>query len=136
MDQTQPNPPKTEKSQPNPTHGSTQPMDNSETHWTSQWRTYADNVALPAFARRAAVRRAALDRYLLPAGPQQQTDRRTDAWQVHRPCSAGSANKMSMHCIAEAINENCSNIHWEKGKSKIYITTSTQKMLQVAYSLT
>jgi len=36
--------------------------------------TYANNVALPAFARRAAaVRRAAIDRYLLPSGPQQQT---------------------------------------------------------------
>jgi len=31
--------------------------------------TYAGNVALPAFARRAAERRAAIDRYLLPAGP-------------------------------------------------------------------
>ena len=46
--------------------------------------TYADNVALPAFACRATVSRAAIDRYLLPAGPQQQssplwltTDRRT-----------------------------------------------------------
>ena len=42
--------------------------------------THADYVALPAFARRAAVRRAAIDRYLPPAGPQQQTcsDRQTD----------------------------------------------------------
>ena len=38
-----------------------------------QLPTYADNVALPAFAGRAAVRRAAIDRYLLPAIPQQQT---------------------------------------------------------------
>jgi len=30
--------------------------------------TYADNVALPAFARRAAVRRAAIDRTLSPVG--------------------------------------------------------------------
>ena len=34
---------------------------------------YADNVALPAFARRDAVRRAAVDRYLLPAAPQPQS---------------------------------------------------------------
>ena len=34
-----------------------------------QLRTYADNVALPAVARRTAVRRAAIDRYLPPAGP-------------------------------------------------------------------
>jgi len=54
------------------------------------------NLALPAFARRAAVRRAAIDRYLLPVGPQLgQTAGRTDARQMHRPCSiyyAGSAN--------------------------------------------
>ena len=35
-------------------------------------------------AHRAAVRRAAIDRYLLPA----RTDGRTDARQMHRPCSA------------------------------------------------
>jgi len=42
-------------------------------------------VALPAFARRAAVRRVAIDRYFLPAAPQQQfagkyirTDGQTD----------------------------------------------------------
>jgi len=44
---------------------------------------YADNVALPAFARRAAVRRAAIDRYLLATAANfadGQTDgRRTDA---------------------------------------------------------
>ena len=48
--------------------------------------TYADSVALPSHphspaARRAAVCRAAIDPYLLPAGPQQQsllTDGRTD----------------------------------------------------------
>ena len=34
-----------------------------------QLPTYADNVALPAFARSAAVRRAAIDRDLLPVGP-------------------------------------------------------------------
>jgi len=58
-----------------------------------------------AFARRAAVRRAAIDRYHLPAGSQQQTlllwhilgqtDRRTDTVPFHRPRSAyytGSAN--------------------------------------------
>jgi len=32
VDPIQPNPPKTEKSPPNPTHGSTQPMDNSGVH--------------------------------------------------------------------------------------------------------
>ena len=35
-------------------------------------------------AHRAAVRRAAIDRYLPPA----RTDGRTDARQMHRPCSA------------------------------------------------
>jgi len=37
--------------------------------------TYADNVALHAFrvARRVAVRHERIDRYLLPAGPQQQS---------------------------------------------------------------
>ena len=68
---------------------------------------YAENVALPAFAatrRNAALcccgaGRAAIDRYLLPAGPtaaNPQTDRRTDTVLFHRPCSAyyvGSANK-------------------------------------------
>jgi len=66
--------------------------------------------ALSAFARRAAVRRAAIDRYFLPAGPTAanrssgytvvgpyaRTDRQTDARQMHRPCSvyyAGGANK-------------------------------------------
>ena len=64
----------------------------------AQLHTSADNAALPAFARRdatAAARllltagRAAIDRYLLPAGPTAanppsgvrrmgQTDRRTD----------------------------------------------------------
>ena len=57
-----------------------------------QLRTYADNVALPAVARRTAVRRAAIDRYHPPAGPtaatyvavnrptdgQTETDRQTD----------------------------------------------------------
>jgi len=67
---------------------------------------------MPAFAaaRRAEARlllsagRAAIDRYLLDAGPTAAnprqrrangTDRRTDARQLHRPCSAyyaGSAN--------------------------------------------
>ena len=59
--------------------------------------TYADNVALPAFARvrRAAVRRAAIDQYLLSAGPQQQNlqqrrvaagwDKQTDVRQIHKP---------------------------------------------------
>jgi len=60
-----------------------------------QLRAYADNVALPAFARRTpllSAGRAAIDRYLLPAGPTaailqqrvcccgpmlRQTDRRT-----------------------------------------------------------
>jgi len=58
--------------------------------------TYADNVALPACTP-SAVHRAATDKNL-PAGPQQQslsmwsmlgqTDRRTDARQMHRPRSA------------------------------------------------
>jgi len=34
-----------------------------------QLPAYADDVLLPAFARRAAVRRAAIDRYFLSAGP-------------------------------------------------------------------
>jgi len=46
--------------------------------------TYADNVALPAFAHRAAVRRAAIDRYLLPAGTDRQTYGPTDAYTL--PC--------------------------------------------------
>ena len=50
--------------------------------------TYADNVALPAFTRRVGVHRAAIDQYLVPAGPTAansaavvllgQTDGRTD----------------------------------------------------------
>jgi len=73
---------------------------------------YADNVTLPAFARRAAVRRAAVDRYLLPAGPPPQqlcccvpygTDRQSDNTDRRTPdrcidsCSAyyaGSANNL------------------------------------------
>ena len=62
-----------------------------------QPRSSAVNTALPAFA--AERRRTAIDRYLLPAGAQQQIplhaaavvdrrDRRTDARQFHRPCSA------------------------------------------------
>ena len=74
-----------------------------------QLPTSADNASLPALAvaRRAAgaaaaERRAAIDRHLLLAGstaanPQQQraagewdrqSDGWTDAWQLHRPCSA------------------------------------------------
>jgi len=39
------------------------------------YTTYADNVALQhsSTAHRAAVRRAAVDRYLLPTGPQQES---------------------------------------------------------------
>ena len=64
--------------------------------------TYADNVALPAFACRATVRRAAINRYLLPAGPQLwlMTDRRTNTVPFRRPCSAyyaGSANNDYIH---------------------------------------
>jgi len=66
--------------------------------------TYADNVALPAFARRMPLCRAATDRYLLleggllaaavkfaaacQAGTDRQTDRRTDTVPFHRSCSA------------------------------------------------
>jgi len=78
-----------------------------------QLPTCADNVALPAFAaaRRAAAPcccgagRAAIDRYLLPAGPTAanlphaaaagEWDRRTGTVPFHRPCAAyytGSAN--------------------------------------------
>ena len=39
-----------------------------------QLPTYADDVAQSAFARRAAVRRAAVARYLLPAGPCTAAD--------------------------------------------------------------
>ena len=38
-------------------------------------------------ARLAAVRRAAIDRYLLPPGPQQAhagTDRQTEGWTLYR----------------------------------------------------
>ena len=65
--------------------------------------TYADNVALPAFARRPALSpaAAAIGRFLLPAGPtaanaqqrraagewDKQTDGRTDARQLHRLCA-------------------------------------------------
>ena len=56
---------------------------------------YADNVALSAFARRAAVRRAAIDRYLLATAANfadGQTDgRRTDALTLLRIVYAGSA---------------------------------------------
>jgi len=56
-------------------------------------------LALSAFARRATVRCAAIDRYLLPAGPQQlqslplcpmleQTDGRPIYAYLHRPCTA------------------------------------------------
>jgi len=73
---------------------------------------YADNVALPAFARCRPVllRRpaaAAIDRYLLHAGPAavnpqhaaaavDNWDRQTDTVPFHRPCSTycvGNANK-------------------------------------------
>jgi len=51
-------------------------------HWPRRATTYADNVAV-ALYRRAAVRRAAVDRYILPAGmfaavSHAGTDRRTD----------------------------------------------------------
>jgi len=66
-----------------------------------QLPTCAENVALPAFAaaRRAAAPcccdagRAAIDRYLLPAGPTAAN--LPDTVPFHRPCSAycaGSAN--------------------------------------------
>ena len=65
-----------------------------------QLHVYADNAPLPAFAHRAAVRRAAIDRYLLPAAPQLQslrteTDGRTDTRQMHRPCCAYFAGGVS-----------------------------------------
>jgi len=90
-----------------------------------QLPTYAENMALPAFAdaRRAAAPRccgagrAAVDRHLLPAGPtaanpphaaaaggwnsqtDRQTNRRTDTVPFHRPCFAyyaGSDSKVGM----------------------------------------
>ena len=63
-------------------------------------------MALPAYARRAAVRRAAIDQYLLPAGPEQQTlllwtDRRTDGRTPDKCIDpayyAGSANKITVY---------------------------------------
>ena len=58
---------------------------------------YADSVALPAFARRAAVRRAAIDRYPISCRPNHsgkvsccgpgQIDGRTER-ELHRTCSA------------------------------------------------
>ena len=65
--------------------------------------TYADNVALPAFARLADVRPCS-NRSISPAGRQQsamfarRTDGLTDAPQMHRPCCAyyaGCANNTS-----------------------------------------
>ena len=38
-------------------------------HTSVQFPTYAENMALPAFARSAAVRRAAICRYPLSVGP-------------------------------------------------------------------
>jgi len=64
-------------------------------HYICLATTYADNAALPAFARSAA----AFDRYLLPAGPtaanlqqplvaaertDRQTDRLVDGWTDRR----------------------------------------------------
>ena len=74
----------------------------------AQLPTSADNVVLLAFA---ADRRAAIDRYLLAGGPKaanlqqrraatgwdRRTDRRTDARQLHRPCSAHYASRANMH---------------------------------------
>ena len=82
--------------------------------------TYADNMALPAFARRTLLVSAghtAIDQYFLPAGPTaaikpetaglllwanagRHRDWRTDTVPLHRPCSAyeyyaGSANKVT-----------------------------------------
>ena len=65
-----------------------------------QLPTYADNVAMPTFARRMqlllSAGRAAIDRYLLPAAAgllplacwdtqmHRQTDRQTDGWTEYR----------------------------------------------------
>ena len=65
---------------------------------------YANNVALPTSAHQAATA-AATDRYLLPAGPTAavcgswmgQTDRQTDARQMHRPCSTYYAEQQAAH---------------------------------------
>ena len=87
--------------------------------------TYADNAALPAFACRWADR-AAIDQYLVPAGPtaanlqrrvcccetklgqtdKRTEDRQTDTVPLHRPCSVycvGSANNLK-HLTAQKMN--------------------------------
>ena len=80
-----------------------------------QFSMCADNVALSAFA---ALRRAAIDRYLLLAGPtaadcssgfaavgpsgtDRLTDRRTDAQQVHslRPVPTAYIGLISCCCV-------------------------------------
>jgi len=66
--------------------------------------TYADNVALPAFARRCCSNRSIsaenLQQRVCCCGPMRgQTDRRTDTVPFHRPCSAyyaGNASDQSM----------------------------------------
>ena len=74
--------------------------------------TYADNVALPAFTR---VRRAAIKRYLPPAGAQQQTlllwgggdpatDIRTDIVSFHRLCSG---NYATINQKVDSRSDNC-----------------------------
>jgi len=70
---------------------------------------------------RAAVRRAAIDRYLLPAGPtaanlQQQTDGRMDAVPFHRLCSACYAGSADIYlflfiCIRPQVHTTTTNTH-------------------------
>ena len=70
-----------------------------------QLPTYADNVALPAFARRTQRCCAPCSNLSIPpagrphskvccCGPcwDRQTDRRTDTRQMHRPCPSSTAN--------------------------------------------
>jgi len=73
---------------------------------------YANNVALPTFAHQAATA-AATDRYLLPAGPTAavcgswmgQTDRQTEARQMHRPCSAYYAEQQAAHYAVQTAEQ-------------------------------
>jgi len=70
---------------------------------------------------RAAVRRAAIDRYLLPAGPtaanlQQQTDGRMDALPFHRLCSACYTGSADIYlflfiCIRPQVHTTTTNTH-------------------------
>ena len=87
----------------------------------------ADNVALPASRRAAAndrrpAGRAAIDRYLLGAGPtaanpQQRRaaagwDRQTDARQLHRPCCSCCAGYWC--CTSVSSLAECTSDRWSR----------------------